>query len=680
VVIYLLPFFTDPYPDELIYSAISRYHFYNGNINFVETLEELFQSRTVVPSIEFGSYFSTLVQNLGSNYSVESLLAQNTIYPYFSPFITIERQKKVFEDVRTNGQGIHGRLGISGGKISRKQGLYYCSKCANNDINTYGEPYVHREHQLQGIDYCPHHESILKIYPVDYRVFSRHGYIRFDRRLMDLSDSQETESIEFKEVQVKLAKMAYRLLQIPLNQYNIEKVFQKYRTLLRENNWLMTNTRLKREELFRAFITKFPQGFLEKYESLVTVEGQNQWLQIMLTNYLRSSVHPFRHLLLLYLFDQDIDSFLELKGDEGPFGSGPWPCLNKAAKHYKDLVISEVEIKTRDKVLIGKFSCSCGFEYTRIGPDKSEKDKWRKSRILAYGEAWEERFEKLVSLNVSREKIALELDVSLKTIYNRIAIKVTSPELTKKYRAELLEWREKFPNANRKQFQTELKKTFTYLYKHDREWLDANFPSKRDTLHTPKNPNITLKNNTENRIEYYRSLLLDAIKECPDVTRTQLMRKFQRAYKYLSENDKEWFDANLPQTRQATTITNVTDWNMRDQEYYQKIKEVYPELIALEKPVRITGKLFSKRLNIFNLSIKSYVEKLPKTNELLNDITETVQEFRIRRCCIVIDKMLEEDNCVRFEKLRESCAIESKNFKKIKPVLEEYISKKQKNI
>lgn len=102
--------------------------------------------------------------------------------------------------------------------------------------------------------------------------------------------------------------------------------------------------------------------------------------------------------------------------------------------------------------------------------------------------------------------------------------------------------------------------------------------------------------------------------------------------------------------------------------------------MALEKPVRITGALFSKRLNIFNLSLKSYVEKLPQTNKLLNEITETVQEFRIRRCCIMIDRMLEEDNVVRFEKLREACAIESKNFKKIKPYLEEYISKKQKSI
>src|SRR5699024_12408248 len=90
---------------------------------------------------------------------------------------------------------------------------------------------------------------------------------------------------EFKHVQDKLEKMAYRLLQIPINQLSIEKVFQKYRALLRAKNWLMTNTRLEREELFRAFISKFLTGFLEKYGSPLEVKGQNHWLQIILTNY-----------------------------------------------------------------------------------------------------------------------------------------------------------------------------------------------------------------------------------------------------------------------------------------------------------------------------------------------------------------------------------------------------------
>ena len=126
--IYLLPFFTDPYPNELLYSAISRYHFYTGNISFIETLEELFNSRTIVPNIEFGSHLSTLIQKIGDNYSVEKLLSENTIYPFFAPFITIAKQGKVFEDVQGNGQGLHGRLGVSSSKVGKKKGVFFCSK------------------------------------------------------------------------------------------------------------------------------------------------------------------------------------------------------------------------------------------------------------------------------------------------------------------------------------------------------------------------------------------------------------------------------------------------------------------------------------------------------------------------------------------------------------------------
>ncbi|MCS1394208.1 TniQ family protein [Lysinibacillus boronitolerans] len=51
----------------------------------------------------------------------------------------------------------------------------------------YGEPYIHREHQLQGIDYCPHHEVLLKKYSITLYAMSRIGFIRFELEQMDLA-------------------------------------------------------------------------------------------------------------------------------------------------------------------------------------------------------------------------------------------------------------------------------------------------------------------------------------------------------------------------------------------------------------------------------------------------------------------------------------------------------------
>ncbi|WP_246168782.1 TniQ family protein [Paenibacillus antarcticus] len=45
--------------------------------------------------------------------------------------------------------------------MSAKDGLYYCAECTKGDNERCGEPYIHREHQLQGINYCPHHEIAL---------------------------------------------------------------------------------------------------------------------------------------------------------------------------------------------------------------------------------------------------------------------------------------------------------------------------------------------------------------------------------------------------------------------------------------------------------------------------------------------------------------------------------------
>lgn len=70
----MLFFFTDPYPDELLYSAFARYHFYSGNIDFKDTLKELFGKNTVIPSFEIGNYLYFLCNELGKEYTPKALL------------------------------------------------------------------------------------------------------------------------------------------------------------------------------------------------------------------------------------------------------------------------------------------------------------------------------------------------------------------------------------------------------------------------------------------------------------------------------------------------------------------------------------------------------------------------------------------------------------------------------
>ena len=253
----MLPFFTNPYPDELIYSAIARYHFYSGNIDCKDTLEEVFQSRSVIPSVEVGSHFAILAEQLGSNYSVETILANHTIYPYYATFLTQQRQQQILGDVASDGQALYTRLGMIAGSICRKAGLYYCAECTKSDVEQFGEPYIHREHQLQGIDYCPHHEVQLRKYPVE--TISRIEYIRFELKNMNLSSIYKADP--FAKTSIHLSKQAYKLLQLPLHKFSRKDIKLKYCALLSELNLITVSSRVRQKELYQAFKSKFPKGF-----------------------------------------------------------------------------------------------------------------------------------------------------------------------------------------------------------------------------------------------------------------------------------------------------------------------------------------------------------------------------------------------------------------------------------
>ncbi|MEC0665821.1 TnsD family transposase [Priestia flexa] len=612
----MLPFFTDPYPDELIYSAIARYHFYSGNIDYKDTLEEVFQSRSVIPSVEIGSHFSILAEQLGSNYSVESLLAKHTIYPYYASFLSKQRQKELLQDVQVDGKGLYTRLGIVAGSICRKNGLFYCPECATNDIEQHGEPYFHREHQLQGIDFCAHHELKLMKYPIDFSKQSRIEFIRFDKKLMNLSMIQEVELKEFIAIQIALAKMAYQLLQVPIHQFSRESINLKYRVLLRERNLITTSNRIRQKELYKAFQSKFPKGFLDEYESAINVNDEYNWLKVITRN-LKRHVHPFRHLLILYFLEQDLESFLQIEADTGPFGSGPWPCLNKAANHYKEFVIHEVNV-TRDfksNAPIGTFECSCGFIYARKGPDRLSEDKYRIGRTKAYGDVWKAKLHELaVDGTYSIRALARMLGVDSKTVKGHLAS---------------VEKIEKLP--------------------------DKVFPPM---------------------LHMYRKQLLKGMQQYPSYSRTQIRQCLPKEYIYLYRNDKEWLFEQLPIIQAKEKAKSIVNWDVRDREYLSKIKQLYKELIELEKPVRITISIIGKRLGILS-NLEKHLDKLPQTEKYLNKITESIQQFQIRRCCKIIDRMLLEQEPVLLWKVQRIGAVKSHHFHEIKPYLEEYLRTKQ---
>ncbi|KIL74125.1 TnsD family Tn7-like transposition protein [Bacillus badius] len=606
----MLPFFTDPYPDELLYSAIARYHFYSGNIDCKDTLEEVFQSRSVVPSVGIGSHFSVLAEQLGTHYPIETLLSRHTVYLYYASFLSKQRQQNILKDVLGDGQGLYTRLGFVAGSICKKDGIYYCAECAKADASKYGEPYIHREHQLQGIDYCPHHASSLQKY--EMAVTSRIEYVRFELKNMNLSAIYEADP--YQELLVQLAQQAYKLLQIPLHTLSREDLVLKYRRVLRNRNLITVSNCVRQKELLDLFKHTFPPGFLKKYQSEPEVEDEYNWLKIATRN-LKRHVHPFRHLLMMHFLEIDAGELLNQPADTGPFEEGPWPCLNRAAAHYKELVIKEVEITRDFKTTnpIGTFSCSCGFVYSRKGPDASMTDQFRIGRIKAFGDVWQSKLEQLSTTRSSVRAIARELGVDSKTVnkYLKGVSQVKTP----------------------------------------------------------------MKSANQSLLASYKKELQEGIKQFPALSRTELRAHFKKQYIFIYRHDHEWLMENLPVKQKSKPVLRTANWAERDQEYAGKIKVLQKELSIADKPVRMTKSLLGKKLGILK-KLEYHLDKLPDTAQLLDEIIETVQQFQIRRCYRLIDQMMEQDQPIRTWEVQRIAAIRSSHFKEIQPQLEAYVQNK----
>ena len=585
----MLSFFTDPYPNELLYSAFARYHYYSGNIDLKDTLREVFGKGSVVPSFEIGNHLQFFCNAMGKHYSPSCLIQEHTLFPFYAPFLPIDRKKEVLKAIAVgDGQGVYAQIGIVAGSICKKESIYYCSTCAKADILQFGEPYIHREHQLQGIMVCPHHEEVLKKYLSKKSDISRLEYIRLDEKLLDLSNLYLAQD-RYHEKLVQISKAAYYLLTHDLASISKADILFRYKQLLYEIGLATNNLRIKQNELHELFLGHYGVDLLNALESSIDKQDEYNWLRVA-TRDLARTVHPLRHILLILFLAGDMNTFFkDIRKKYKPFGVGPWPCLNKASEHYRQEVVHDLRItadyKTRKPV--GTFTCECGYIYTRIGPDKAEKDRYHKGRVKAFGSVWENKLRILIDdKKHSYRQIATYLGCDIKTV-------------------------QKFEVARIEKVESLIDKS-------------------------------PINNNSEKAIEDYKNKILELLNEHPELSRTTLRQLCQKEYIFLYRHDKEWLFTVLPVPKKATSKRKTVDWDKRDKEILSSLKKAYIELIKSEELTRITQSSLGKKINKLALLDKN-IDKLAACKVFINIASETKQQFQLRRCQIVILKLKKDD-------------------------------------
>jgi len=152
----MLKFFPTPYPGEWWYSVLCRYHVRSGNSRQQSTVAELFPGRVTaaIGSVFPNSTIRQVVMQLPPGIlNVENIITQNTLFPYYSRCFQYVKKVELLEDIALGKK-------VTITNLRRFTDLWrpsFCTQCAAEDRDVYGEAFWHIEHQIPLLPLCPKH-------------------------------------------------------------------------------------------------------------------------------------------------------------------------------------------------------------------------------------------------------------------------------------------------------------------------------------------------------------------------------------------------------------------------------------------------------------------------------------------------------------------------------------------
>lgn len=614
----MMTFFPVPYEDELLYSILGRYHIRSGNISIKATLQDVFSKNSVTAVVDLPSHINRIIDNMpvGNQYTADYLVDKHTLYSFYSAFLPPENALKIKQYMKGDkGGSIYNKIGLMASSVSLNQYFKFCPQCIKEDMGKYGELYWHRVHQIPGVLVCPKHKIPLYDSQVPVRGFKRHEYITASSDNCKISNEKTNYPDEILQKMIILARDIDFLLNNIFVNKTLEWFRGQYLNRLKELGFANINGRIKQKDLLKNFVDYYGHQFLKLLQSDIDIYSNCNWLTDILRRKNKTS-HPLRHLLLIRFLNISIEDLFNLKLEYKPFGFGPWPCLNPAVEHYKALTIQDMQIKygNDSKNPLGIFTCSCGFSYMRTGPDTQDKDKYKITKIIAFGPVWEAKLKELVEMRLSLRETARLLKVD--------------PTTVKKYARNLR--------------------------------LKTYYQGKNQIKEKVKD-NIKSMENENDKLNICRQRWLDLMKQYPNKGKTELRRINGALFSWLYRNDRDWLNENSPELRSTTNINSRVDWEQRDEEILEKVKAAVDEMLATDtKPQRITISSAGSKAGIRPL-LEKHLDKLPKTKAYLEGYTESIKDFQIRRIKWAIQELQNEGQELKLWRIYRLAGIRQEN-------------------
>lgn len=586
-------FFTDPDDDELLYSACARFSDKLKYPNAATAAQVLFGVETSAV-VDLPTKIDYLISVLPKNhqYTSDIFIDKHTHFPYYAPFLPSERVQLLRSDMRGNeGSHIRERLGITAGCLTPPVRLRFCPECVKEDPDQNRETYWRRLHQLPGVEVCPNHEvfleesNALRINGSKFTSASR-AAVKAPTRRLKKANLQHS-------LLLKIAINSAWLLNWHGPYPGSEVLSARYHNILLKNGFAYYNGRIRTNKLLDAFVKYYSPALLAQLQCSIGSQRISWLLRLLMPSKAAIVKPPLHHILLMIFLNCNAEEVFTKFEEFKPFGEGPWPCLNPVAKHYQQMLITECRVT--DSPVKGKagrprgdFHCSCGFIYTRTGPDTSEKDKLRFDSVISYGQIWEKALHKQWN---DRSKTMVQIAENLGLIpfsITRHAIRLGLP----------------FPRQS-----------------------PGSRPTSKQVIERYSNTRKTL----EEARERYRQEWLTIRKANPKAGRLELISLSYYTYWWLRRNDVEWLEENIPPSQTPLPPPTRVDWESVDKELSMAVGAAVSKIKGTEgRPVRVSVTAIIKEVG-HRAWIEKCLDRLPLTDGVISENLESYKACSIRR-------------------------------------------------
>lgn len=588
---------------------------------------DLYGVSTPSAVVDLPSHIDRLIKTLPvhSKYTSEGFIYGHTLYPFYAPFLPPDRSRLVFERMKGDlGGTLHCMTGIMASAFPVPRYLRFCPECNKSDYHAYGELYWHRVHQIPGVLVCPEHKVMLKSSTVLYRGLNKHEYVSADFENCPSESSNSLLPVEVLDRLFKISMDCKWLLENKLESRNLNWFKDNYIAYLASKDLVSPKGFVDKEILTGQFIAFFGAELLRLLHSEFDSGTESTWIKSIVRKH-RKTFHPIRHLLMIRFLTGSMESFFGNDLTYRPFGETPWPCLNSTSPHYLESVIENIEITTCSKTSkpVGTFQCSCGFVYSRRGPDETEKDRLRVGRTKSFGSIWEAELKSCLQ----------EKDLGLRAIARKM--------------------------------KCDTKTVIKYADK-----LGLNLIWRTKECRQPKNRPI----NHSKAINEYRSKWEDFISSYPYLQVTSLRKIRPGLYMWLYRHDREWLKGISPHREKIHCENRRVDWMARDMSLLGQVKLALESILrSEEKPVRITVGRVGKIVGV-NALFEKHLEKLPETKDYLLSIIETRESFQCRRVRWAAKCLSEKGEEVKAWKIIRLAGIRPGTSKEVDEEIERLVS------